>query len=86
MKEKVDGITRSRRQRNFFAAVAVGLILVAMGVAFPRALARRQALKGANDELLRLQREIVAVQQQTRDVQAQILRTQDEIRVAQNQP
>lgn len=77
---------RLRRQRNQAAVSAVLFILVSMSITLPRALRSRQELKDANQELTRLQAEIVAVHQKTREMQAQTIAAQEQIKLLQQAP
>ncbi len=75
-----------RRQRNLLAVAAILMIVISMGVSLPRVLDRRNKLKALNEELIGLQNSIVSVQQRTREVQAEIIQTQNEVRVLLKQP
>jgi hypothetical protein len=74
-----DEAKRLHFQRNVAAVVAVILIVGSIGAALPGVLRRARELKAANAELVDLQASIVAIQQQTRDTQAEIIRTQEQI-------
>ena len=80
---------RLRRQRNFLAIAAVLMILISMGISLPRALDRQHKLKALNEELVGLHglfNAILSAQQRTGEVQAEIVRTQNEIKVLLKQP
>lgn len=69
-----------RQQRNYLTVAAVLLTLASLGISLPRTLARRNQLKALDDKLIGLQNSIVSAQQRTREVQAEIVSTQNEIR------
>lgn len=69
-----------RKRRNRFIWLAVGSLVIAIGVSLPRRLARHAAHKHANAELLRLQGEIVAIQAKIRTVQNDIVAVQSQLR------
>jgi septal ring factor EnvC (AmiA/AmiB activator) len=72
-------IGRLRRQRNLFATLAVCSV-ASIGFAFPRKIAAIREQKAVNAQLVELQTEIVQNQQQTRDVEKQILAVEQEIK------
>jgi hypothetical protein len=78
--QKVE-IRRLRRQRNLFAGLAVLSLMIALGSSLPRRLRNYWELKKLNAEVVWLQGVVVTRQDQIREVQAQIIRAQDEIKV-----
>ena len=69
-----------RKRRNRFIWLAVGSLVLAIGVSLPRRLARHAAHKQANAELLQLQAEIVAMQAKIRTVQNELVAVQTQLR------
>jgi hypothetical protein len=70
---------RLRKERNLFAAGAVVSIVVSIGGSLPHFLKKHNELKRLNDEIVSLQATIVANQSATREAQAAIVKTQQEI-------
>ncbi len=69
-----------RRTRNRCAYGALLLLLASAAICWPAVLQRRRAIQAANQQLLALQAEIVALQQHTLEDEAEILKVQGEIR------
>jgi uncharacterized protein YlxW (UPF0749 family) len=69
-----------RLQRKVALCASFLIVSIAIVVCLPRAINRRERLKAANDELIRLQAEIVASQKKLGEVQFEILNTQKQIR------
>ena len=69
-------ITRLKKKRNLYVAIAVVSLAGSIGASLPRRVKSFNAHKQANAELLRLQAEIVASQEKIRNVQAEILKIQ----------
>jgi TolA-binding protein len=68
-----------RRQRNMAGAIAVGLLLIGLGVAVPRGLARYRALVGTRHELADLQDQLRELQSKIVETQKQIIAQQQQI-------
>lgn len=71
-----------RKRRNRFIWLAVGSLVLAIGVSLPRRLARHAAHKQANAELLRWQADITTLQGRIRSVQTEILTVQAQLRAS----
>jgi hypothetical protein len=69
-----------RKRRNRFIWLAIGSLVIAIGLSLPRRVARHAAHKQANAELLYLQAEIVAMQGRIRTVQTEIVAVQVQLR------
>jgi hypothetical protein len=69
-------ITRLKKKRNLYVAIALVSLAGSIGASLPRRVKSFRAHKQANAELLRLQAEIVASQEKIRNVQAEILKIQ----------
>ena len=69
-------ISRLKKKRNLYVAIAVVSLAGSLGAALPRRVQSFNAHKQANAELLSLQAEIVASQVKIRNVQAEILKIQ----------
>ena len=76
--ETNENIDRLRRQRNLFATLAA-LLLASICLAVPRKLATYRELKAVNARLVELQLAIVQKQQQIRETEDRIERTQRDI-------
>lgn len=70
---------RLRWQRNAAGTLAILLLLVGFGLAFPRSLARYRALRAAQAELVDLQAQIGRVQGEIVSEQKQIIELQQQI-------
>jgi hypothetical protein len=71
--------SRLRKQRNLFAAGAVVSLVASIGGSLPHFLVKHNELKRLNDEIVSLQATIVTNQSATREAQAAIVKTQQEI-------
>ncbi len=69
-------ISRLKKKRNLYVAIAVVSLAGSLGASLPRRVKSFNAHKQANAELLRLQAEIVASEVKIRNVQAEILKIQ----------
>ena len=69
-------ISRLKKKRNLYVAIAVVSLAGSLGASLPRRVKSFNAHKQANAELLRLQAEIVASEEKIRNVQAEILKIQ----------
>ena len=69
-------ITRLKKKRNLYVAIAVVSLAGSIGASLPRRVKSFNAHKQANAELLRLQAEIVASEVKIRNVQTEILKIQ----------
>ena len=69
-------ISRLKKKRNLYVAIAVVSLAGSLGASLPRRVKSFNAHKQANSELLRLQAEIVASEVKIRNVQAEILKIQ----------
>ena len=69
-------ISRLKKKRNLYVAIAVVSLAGSLGAALPRRVKSFNAHKQANAEWIRLQGEIVATQGKIKNVQAEILRIQ----------
>jgi hypothetical protein len=69
-------ISRLKKKRNLYVAIAVVSLAGSLGASLPRRVKSFNAHKQANAELLRLQAEIVASEVKIRNVQTEILKIQ----------
>jgi hypothetical protein len=69
---------RLRRQRNFFAAIAI-FALASIGVAIPRKVSNYRELRATNAHLVELQTAIIDTQWHIRSVEGELLDVQREI-------
>jgi hypothetical protein len=69
-------ISRLKKKRNLYVAIAVVSLAGSLGASLPRRVKSFNAHKQANAEWIRLQGEIVAAQGKIKIVQAEILRIQ----------
>ena len=76
-----EGVRRLRRQRNLFATIAV-CSLASIGLAVPRKVASYRELKAANAHLVEMQAAIVSTQRQIKMAQEEIQGYQQAIRAS----
>jgi hypothetical protein len=69
-------ISRLKKKRNLYVAIAVVSLAGSLGASLPRRVKSFTAHKQANAEWIRLQGEIVAAQGKIKNVQTEILRIQ----------
>jgi hypothetical protein len=69
-------ISRLKKKRNLYVAIAVVSLAGSLGASLPRRVKSFNAHKQANAEWIRLQGEIVAAQGKIKNVQTEILRIQ----------
>ena len=69
-------ISRLKKKRNLYLAIAVVSLAGSLGASLPRRVKSFNAHKQANAELLRFQSAIVASQEKIRNVQTEILKIQ----------
>ena len=75
-------ISRLKKKRNLYVAIAVVSLAGSLGAALPRRVKSFNAHKQANAEWIRLQGEIVATQGKIKNVQAEILKIQAELKLS----
>ena len=73
-------ISRLKKKRNLYVAIAVVSLAGSLGASLPRRLKSFNAHKQANAEWIHLQGEIVAAQGKIKNVQAEILKIQAELK------
>ena len=76
-------ISRLKKKRNLYVAIAVVALAGSIGASLPRRVKSFNAHKQANAELLRLQAEIVASEVKIRNVQTEILKIQAALKTPQ---
>ena len=72
-------IVSARKRCRIAVGIAVGAILLSMGISVPRAFQRRARLKAANEQLVTLQAQITFAQKEIRERQLKIVAVQKEI-------
>ena len=73
-------ISRLKKKRNLYVAIAVVSLAGSIGASLPRRVKSFNAHKQANGELLWFQSEIVASQEKIKNVQAEIIKIQADLK------